>query len=53
MLCLFFIQRVDQLISEIDPDNSGIITFENFKRGIQTYLLGIMEAISYSSRFIH
>ena len=53
MLCLLFIQRIDQLISEIDPDNTGIITFENFRRGIQTYLLGIMEAISYSGHFIH
>lgn len=33
-------QRIDQLIHELDPNGSGVITFENFRRGIETYLLG-------------
>lgn len=28
------------LINDIDPDTTGVITFDNFRKGIESYLNG-------------
>ncbi|XP_003385540.1 PREDICTED: rab11 family-interacting protein 3-like isoform X1 [Amphimedon queenslandica] len=41
-------QRIDQLIHELDPKRTGVITFESFSKGIEAYLIGRRDSVTSS-----